>query len=311
MVLNGSCSDYFEIEFGVPQGSVLGPLLFLIYINDLERNIKSNIKFFADETMLFSIVKDPVISGDDLNHDLDIIHQWAHQWKIEFNPDPTKQATEVLFSCKKVSPNHPQLISNGTVLKKVNEQKHLGLILDSGLSFKKHLDEKIIKAKKNIAIIKHLSNVLPLKTLDQMYKALVRSHLDYCDIIYHIAPTINPPSLLPTFISLMEKLERVQYQAALAITGAWQGSNCSKLNEELGWETLSDRRMSRRILQIHKIMSNKTPSYLKDKLPPNHRLLFNVFREIKFKTDRYKNSFFPQAISSWNKIISHFDPIGL
>ena len=186
VVLNGSCSDYSEIESGVPRGSVLGPLLFLIYINDLERNVKSNIKFFVDDTMLFSIVKGPVISDDDLNHDLDSIHQWVHQWKMEFNPDPTKQATEVLFSCKKVSPNHPQLIFNGTVVKKVNEQKHLGLIVVSGLSFKKHLGEKIIKEKKNIAIIKHLSNVLPFKTLDQMHKA-------------HIAPAINQPPLLPTF----------------------------------------------------------------------------------------------------------------
>ena len=110
----------------------------------------------------------------------------------------------------------------------------------------------------------------------------------------------------------MEKLERVQYQAALAVTGAWQGCNCSKLNEELGWGTLSDRRMGRRILQIHKIMNNKTPSYLKDKLPSKHRHffnspLFNVFREIKFKTNRYMNSFFPRAISSWNIIISHFE----
>ena len=163
----------------------------------------------------------------------------------------------------------------------MNEQKHLGLILHSGLSFKKHLDEKIIKAKKYIGIIKHHSNFLPIKTLDQMYKALVRPHLDYCDIIYHIPPSINPPPQLPTFNFLMEKLERVQYQAALAVTGAWQGSNCSKLNEELGWETLSDRRMSRRILQIHKIKNNKTPSDLKDKLPPNHRpFLSNVFRKI-------------------------------
>ena len=63
VVLNGSCSDYSSIESGVPQGSVLGSLLFLVYINDLERNIKSNVKFFADDTMLFSIVKDPKISA--------------------------------------------------------------------------------------------------------------------------------------------------------------------------------------------------------------------------------------------------------
>ena len=75
VVLNGSCSDYSTIESGVPQGSVLGPLLFLIYINDLERNIKSNINLFADDTMLFSTVKDPIISANDLNHDLDIINQ--------------------------------------------------------------------------------------------------------------------------------------------------------------------------------------------------------------------------------------------
>ena len=77
-MLNGSYSDNFSIESGVPQGSVLGPLLFLVYINDLERNIKFNIKFFAGDTMLFSIVKDPVTSANDLNHDLDMIYQWAH-----------------------------------------------------------------------------------------------------------------------------------------------------------------------------------------------------------------------------------------
>ena len=137
VVLNGSNSTNSTVESGVPQGSVLGPLLFLVYINDLDRNIKSNIKFFADDTMLFSIVKDPVISANDLNHDLNIIHQWVYQWKLEFNPDPTKQATEVLFSCKKCRPNHPKLIFNGATVEKVNEHKHLGLVLDSRLSFEK------------------------------------------------------------------------------------------------------------------------------------------------------------------------------
>ena len=130
VVINGSYSDYSVIKSGVPQGSVLGPLLFLIYINDLEKNIKSNVKFFADDTMLFSVVRDHVTTSNHLNHDLDIIYQWAYQWKMEFNPDPTKQANELLFSCKKSSPNHPQLMFNGTVVSKTYDQKHLGLILE-------------------------------------------------------------------------------------------------------------------------------------------------------------------------------------
>ena len=139
VVQNRSYSDYSSIESGVPQGSVPGPLLFLVYINDPERNIKSNVNFFADDTMLFSIVKNPEIFANDLNHDLDVIHQWANQWKLEFNPDPAMQATEVLFSCKACSPNYPQIMFNGTVVAKMNEQIHLGLTLDSTLSFKKHL----------------------------------------------------------------------------------------------------------------------------------------------------------------------------
>ena len=78
--------------------------------------------------MLFSIVKDPVISANELNHDLNIINQWAYQWKMEINPDASKQATEVLFSCKRNRPIHPSLFFIGTVVPRVNEQKHLGLI---------------------------------------------------------------------------------------------------------------------------------------------------------------------------------------
>ena len=131
-----------------------------------------------------------------------------------------------------------------------------------------------------------------------MYKSLVRSHLDYCDIIYHIPFHQNQAPLGVTLNSVMENVERIQYQSALAITGAWHGSNRAKLYDELGWESLSDRRMGRRILQIHKIFNNKTPSYLNDKLPPNCRALFsgntrNTFRQIICKSNRYMNSFLP------------------
>ena len=141
--------------------------------------------------MLYSIVKDPCTSAVDLNHDLDIIRQWAYQWKMEFNPDPTKQANEIIFSCKRSKPNHPPLIFNGSPVANEEDQKHLGVTFLPNLSFQKHIYEKLKKAKKNIGIIKHLSRYLPLKALDQMYKAFVRPHLDYCDIIYHEPPKVN------------------------------------------------------------------------------------------------------------------------
>ena len=215
---------------------------------------------------------------------------------------PSKQATEVLFSCKKNRVNHPQLIFNGSAVVKVNEQKHLGLILEPGLLFHEHLSEKILKAKRNIAILKYLSK----------YKAIVRSHLDYCDVIYHIPSITHRPPLEMTLSSLMEKVGRVQYQAALAITGAWQGSSRSKIYDELGWESLSDRRKGRRILLVNKIINNNTPSYLNEKLPPFCREMFSgnirtTFRAIRCKTYRYMNSFFPDAIAFWNLLMEIFN----
>ena len=121
-----------------------------------------------------------------------------------------------------------------------------------------------------------------------MYKSLVRSHLDYCDFIYHLPAQINQPPLGMSLPSLMEKAEQIQYRAALAITGAWKGTSCSKIYEELGWESLSDRRNCRRLLQLHKIINNKTPTYLQENLPSNRRLFLpNIFREIRCRTTKY------------------------
>ena len=110
MVLNGKSSDWAPILSGVLQGSVLGPLLFLIFINDLEAGILSQIKFFADDTSLYSVVKDPEKYARELNHDLEVINNWAKQWKMSFNPDPTKPAEEILFSHKRKHVVHPPSI---------------------------------------------------------------------------------------------------------------------------------------------------------------------------------------------------------
>ena len=106
------------------------------------------ILFFADDTSLFSIVKDPKVSARDLQHDLDLISKWAHQWKMSFNPDPTKQAVEILFSQKLKSVEHPPIYFNNIEVKRVTDHKHLGLNLDPKLSFIKHISEKIGIARK-------------------------------------------------------------------------------------------------------------------------------------------------------------------
>ena len=89
-----------DIRAGVPQGSILGPLSFLMYINDLSNDIKSKCKLFADDTFLFSIVHDIDTSANYLNHDLEKITECAFQWKMKFDPDPTKQAQEIICSRK-------------------------------------------------------------------------------------------------------------------------------------------------------------------------------------------------------------------
>ena len=109
VVINGFESEWGLIEVGVPQGSALGPLLFLIYINDLENGIVANVNFFADDTFLFSIVTNPTLSAFELNSDLKVIENWAYQWKMLVNPDPNKQAIGMLFSLKRVDQNHPPL----------------------------------------------------------------------------------------------------------------------------------------------------------------------------------------------------------
>ena len=100
VVLNGQSSSWVDVNAGVPEGSVLGPLLFLIYINDLPEKLVLVSKLFADDTSIFSTVINTNKSSEDLNKDLTIIENWAFQWKMAFNPDPNKQATEVVFLAK-------------------------------------------------------------------------------------------------------------------------------------------------------------------------------------------------------------------
>ena len=109
VVLNGQLSSWPNIETGVPQGSILGPLLFSIYINDLSDGLTTNVRLFADDVSLFFVVDNINLSATNFNSDLTKINDWANQWKMTFNLDPNKQAQEVIFSGKINKITHPPL----------------------------------------------------------------------------------------------------------------------------------------------------------------------------------------------------------
>ena len=141
---------------GIPRGSVLGPLLFLIYINDIPDGINSLSKIFADDTSLFSKVPDIHKSASYLNDDLEKISCWAYQWKMQFNSDPNKQANELIFSRKTSSNNlsHPPTTFNNNDISKCPHQKHLQIVLDSKLNFSAHVDQKIKNCNRIIGLIR-------------------------------------------------------------------------------------------------------------------------------------------------------------
>ena len=156
----------------------------MIYINDLTEALTTNVKLFADDTSLFSVVHDTQTSANDLNKDLELINNWAFQWKMNFNADPPKQGHEVIFSRKAKEIYHPPLVFNNTSVSQSSSQKHLGVILDSKLIFDEHLKMVSLKISKTLGLLRKLHNLLPRSALITIYKAFVRPHLDYGDILY-------------------------------------------------------------------------------------------------------------------------------
>ena len=215
---------------------------------------------------------------------------------MSFNPDPNKQATEATFSHKKIPVNHPVLYFNDNPVLRSSSQKHLGLILDEKLNFAHHLNEKIAKANKGIGLIKRLHKYLPRKSLLTIYKSLIRPHLDYCDIIYD----------QPHNEAFCRMIESVQYNASLAITGTIKGSSSDRIYQELGLESLRDRRWYRRLVYFFNIITQNSPRYLNAYIPKK-QVSFdedrsNLFRLPVCRSEYFKNSFFPYCVTEWNKL---------
>ena len=218
---------------------------------------------------------------------------------MQFNPNPNKQVNEVIFSRKSNSnsfPYPPVKFSENNITK-CSYQKHLGKVLDSKLSFNTHIDQKIKKCNKLIGLMKRLSVNLPRSALLKIYKSFIRPNLEYGDILYDKPDNEN----------FQNRIEKVKYKACLAITGAIQRTSRETLYEDLGLDSLVERRRHNKLIFFYKIVKGLLPDYLYSYL--NFASQQNYFLRsakaskitpISTRTKSFKKSFFPYYINVWN-----------
>ena len=146
VLINGKESTIIEINAGVPQGSILGPLFFLIFINDIVSDIGCSIKLFADDTTVYVIIENINTAAENLNSDLNKIHTWSKKWLINFNPQKTET---LLISRKQEQIIHPTLYFDNIRIKEVTSHKHIGLTFNNTCHWGEHIDIIVTKANKN------------------------------------------------------------------------------------------------------------------------------------------------------------------
>ena len=299
VVIEGKFSPWGSIGAGVPQGSVLGPLLFLIYINDITENTKSNIKLFADDTTLYVSFENIEEATAQLDDDLSTIRDWANQWIVSFNPTKTKSLLVTLK--RNLVP--PPLHFDGQRLDEVKCHKHLGIHLNSTLTWKDHITYIAENTNKKLNILSSLSHTLDRKTLLVMYNSFIRPCLEYGNILWSNCTDEED-----------EILESVQRRAARIISGAIIRTNSLNLYQEVAFETLKTRRERNMLLFFHKIAYGTAPNYLIELLPATRDNRYNLRRQhdfplIKCRINKYQNSFIPKAITLWNRQDAHLKTI--
>ena len=182
VVINGQNSEWGSINAGVPQGSVLGPLLFLVYINDIVFTVSHcNVRLYADDTCLFLEVDNRINAAIKMNEDLNRIACWSDQWLINFSAPKTKSLT---ISNKRDARKNPQIIFRNHGIDEVNTHVHLGLRFSNNLKWQRHIEEIASKARKKLNAMLPLKFKLDRKSLHIMYTSFIRPSMEYASVVW-------------------------------------------------------------------------------------------------------------------------------
>ena len=295
--IGGSFSSWGILRAGVPQGSVLGPLLFLIYINDITSVIEhSNIRMFADDTCLFLEIEDRAECARKIDSDLTRISNWAQQWAIQFSASKTKS---LIISNKKDFHCNPTVYLNGIPIEEVKSYKYLGIHLTSNLRWNLHIDNTCLKAQKLVNMIRPLKFLLDRRSLEMIYKSFVLPVIEYGSVVWG-----------GSYDSDLRKLDSLQIDALRIITGATARSSITALYKETNFIPISEKCKITKLIMFYKIHTGVAPYYLCDLIPTvTNQGHYNLRSKeaIPIPVTRLKTfdqSFFPSTINLWNKLSS-------
>ena len=292
--MDGAVSDQVPVVSGVPQGTVLGPLLFLLFINDLPNNLECKARLFADDCIVYQDIRPKSATEDSakLQRDLDRLAQWEKLWGMDFHPEKCSILTVTRLN----QPYQFRYKLKGHTLETTTSSKYLGVNLSSTLSWSTHIDKCTKKANSVLGFLKRNIRTGNKETKATAYKALVRPHLEYCCSIW--SPYTEKDKW---------KIEMIQRRAARYVSNRYHNtSSVSSMLQDLGWESLENRRQKLQLTMFYKIVNNlvdiPATQYLTpapSRLRSNHKF---KFRHQASKSDCLKYSFFPRTIPVWNSL---------
>lgn len=292
VVVNNEISSTALVTSGVPQGCVLAPLLFLIFINDLPSNIQVKIKLFADDCILYNEIN-TVNDHDDLNSALHEVVIWCHKWQMELN---IKKTAFLCVTRKKQRSEYVYSINN-IPLTRVHEHKYLGLIISHDLRWESHINSIVSSALKRLFFLRRRLREAPPETKLLAYNTFIRSVLEYGNTIW-----------FPYTQQLINKLEGVQRKAIRFIFNKYRTSDSpSQLLNQACILTLQKRARLARLKLLFQLVHNSlnidTSLYISvDESRPSRHKHPLTLREYAFRTDCFRYSFFPLAIKDWNSL---------
>ena len=282
VVLSNVKSSLGFLSAGVPQGSILGPLLFLIYFNDIVQDLQSNVNLFADDTSLYLVIENPQIAAQQLQSDINTITTWANRWLVTFNPSKS----ESMIISRKRNTYHPSLQMLNKTIPEVNDHKHLGVFLSKNCQWHSHIEYITEKAWKRVNIMRKLKYTLDRKSLEIIFISFIRPIIEYADVVWGNA-----------FQYELELLDNIQNECARIVSGATKLVSLEALKNEVNWETLEQRRYNHRHILFYKIKYGIAPQYLSSSISDSANTRYNLrnandINGILARTNLYFSSFF-------------------